>query len=163
MTSTTQTDTLNLTMVQTLAQRAVDLRGADHKQDACRYLSVNVTGDSLTYRAECFVGLILWLLVGPERMITGLINEGRRFDTLDGGNAENGSCDTYKFNDILSRLNVEVTPGALKALTFLQRAQDGNLNGMPGHRTWGEALAYLNHSIYILGITDEIPEQAPEV
>lgn len=156
--------TLNIEKVISLAQQAVNLRGAKHEQEACRYLSVTLDGDSLVYKAECFVGLILWLLVGPATFIPALLTqENYAPRQAIGDGILNGTCDSIDFDVIIEKMGVKVTPGARLLLDLMQRMQDARMvsHNLHGNRPWGEVLGYAEQAVYSLNLLDEPPTEQP--
>jgi hypothetical protein len=152
--------TLNVVSVLDLADEAVRLRGKEHIQTTCTYLTVEKTPDGLVYKAQCFVGLILFLLVGPQRFITALLPEGSDPYAIREG--LNGSCTSGQFDAILKRLDVKVTPEAMRLMALMQKAQDGGLSDY-SPRPWGEVLVYAKGFAEVFGLsTDEYNREQAE-
>lgn len=147
---------LNVVSVLDLAEEAVRLRGADHTQERCDYLSVTKTDDGLIYKAECFVGFILFLLVGPSVFIPALLRDNHT--PYSNEDPLNGSCDTSAFRDIAERMGVTITPQAQRLLTLMQRAQDSTLATI-GHEPWGRVLAYAKGAEAAFGLAAQEAEQ----
>lgn len=132
--------TLNVVQVLDLARQAVNIRGEQHVQQTCKYLTVTETQDGLVYKAECFVGMILFLLVGADTFIKAALPTYAA-GSYQAGDGVNGACDSMAFTGLAERAGVTITPEARNLLNFMQKAQDGGLINQE-NEPWGRVLGY---------------------
>lgn len=136
-----------------LLTQAIEVKGADHKQTSCYYLTrpdhyveseeaMWSVHDNTEPKPGCLVGTALFLL-DKDALIQTVIDYRINGDLIESGDVIAG----------LSENGIDLTDEAVEVFTTAQTLQDGRYPGVYGNRTWGEAVAVVQGSITV----DDLP------
>lgn len=143
-----------------LLTQALEVKGPQHTQGACYYLTATdeVYGGERPYnrfsdpkndvepKPGCLVGTALFLL-DKDALIKTILDNGFNGELIVNGDLIAG----------LETNGIEITPEALEVFDTAQTLQDGRAVGVYGNRPWGEAVAVARGDLTL----DDLPAMRP--